>query len=146
MGLSLHGNFLWCPFTEWSESNIYLYKDETFMKKVFFLWDVTGPCFYFYCFLFIDFRERGERRETLICCFTYYLCIHLLIFVCALTGDWTHNLGALGLMHYNCATWPGPGPCFCELPNWIILFVVQLTDTELLNLGKCKLFPSNENF
>ena len=38
-------------------------------------------------------RER-ERERRLICCSTY-LCIHWLIFICALTGDQTHNLGVL---------------------------------------------------
>lgn len=36
-------------------------------------------------------------------------------------------------------------PCFYEPPNWIILFHVQLSNTELLNLGKCKLLPSDES-
>ena len=38
-------------------------------------------------------------RQTLICCSTC-LCIHWLIFICALTGDWTWNPGILGL-HCN---------------------------------------------
>ena len=48
----------------------------------------------------IDFRETGmeierEKKKTSVCCSTYW-CIHTLIFVCALTGDWTHNLGVSG--------------------------------------------------
>ena len=39
--------------------------------------------------------ERHTERKTLIYCSTY-LCIHWLVFVCALTGDWTHNLGISG--------------------------------------------------
>ena len=39
-------------------------------------------------------RETEKERETSICCSTY-LCIHLLIFVCALTRDQTHNLGVV---------------------------------------------------
>lgn len=42
--------------------------------------------------------------------------------------------------------WDVMGPCFYEPPNWIILFQIQFSDTELLNLGKCKLLPSNESF
>ena len=48
--------------------------------------------------IYLFSREREEGREIekqSICCSTY-LCIHWLISVCALTGDRTHNLGALG--------------------------------------------------
>ena len=39
--------------------------------------------------------ERETQREILTCCSTY-LYIHWLLLVCALTRDWTHNLGILG--------------------------------------------------
>ena len=45
-------------------------------------------------------RGEGEREsETSICCSTY-LFIHWLILVCALTRDWTCNLGVIG-QHSN---------------------------------------------
>ena len=37
-------------------------------------------------------RERERERDLLICCSTY-LCNHWLILACALTRDWTYNLG-----------------------------------------------------
>ena len=39
--------------------------------------------------------EREREKETSICCSTYW-CIHWLIPVCALTGDWTCNFNILG--------------------------------------------------
>ena len=54
--------------------------------------------FVFVLCVYVCFREREEGREkieTSTCCSTY-LCIHLLIPICALTGDWTCNLGILG--------------------------------------------------
>ena len=39
--------------------------------------------------------ERETDRQTLICCSTCS-CIHWLILICALTGDWTWNPGVLG--------------------------------------------------
>ena len=51
-------------------------------------WDFRGLHLFFLIFL-IDFRERH--------CFLFpYLCIHWLIFVCALTRDLTCNLGVSG--------------------------------------------------
>ena len=48
-------------------------------------------------FFFIDFRERKGRGggRMLICCSTY-LCIHWMILVCALIGNWTHSCGVMG--------------------------------------------------
>ena len=45
-----------------------------------------------------------RERETSSCCSTY-LCIHSLIFVCALTGDRTCNLGVSGAALTNWAAW-----------------------------------------
>ena len=39
--------------------------------------------------------KKEKKRETSICCSTY-LCIHWLLFVCALTEDRTCNLGVSG--------------------------------------------------
>ena len=44
--------------------------------------------------LSIDFKRE---RETSICCSTY-LCIHWLLLICALPGDWTRNFGVSGMM------------------------------------------------
>lgn len=41
-------------------------------------------------------RERKEERERNSSCCSTYWCIHSFILVCALTGDGTHNLRALG--------------------------------------------------
>ena len=49
-------------------------------------------------FLFLDFRARKGKRETLICCPLIDAFIHWLIRVCALTRDRTHNLGTIGMM------------------------------------------------
>ena len=40
-------------------------------------------------------RDRDAEREKPIC-FSLYLCIYCLILVCALTEDWTCNLGVWG--------------------------------------------------
>ena len=56
--------------------------------------------------------ERGRERETLICCSTY-LCIHWLILVCTLTGDWTHNLGTLGWPSIQMSYLARAHLCFC---------------------------------
>ena len=40
-------------------------------------------------------KKRERERETSICCSTY-LCILWLILVCALTRDWSYNLGTSG--------------------------------------------------
>ena len=40
-------------------------------------------------------EKGGRKREALIACSTY-LCIHWLILMCALTGNFTRNLGVLG--------------------------------------------------
>ena len=65
---------------------------------------LLAPCYSFLAFFslltaffkkLILEREEGRERETLVCC-SPYLCIHWLIFVCALTGDQTHNLGTSG--------------------------------------------------
>ena len=42
--------------------------------------------------LFFKKKILIDLRETSICCPTYW-CIHWLILVCALTENWTHNLG-----------------------------------------------------
>ena len=51
----------------------------------------------YFFLLFIDFRERQKKgeRETSICCSTH-LCIHWVILIRALTGDWIRNLGLSG--------------------------------------------------
>ena len=48
----------------------------------------------FISFIYLFFIYWFER-ETFICCSTY-LCIHWLILVYALNGDWTHNLDVFG--------------------------------------------------
>ena len=53
---------------------------------------------------FFDFRRKERERETLICCSTYW-CIYLLILLCTLTGDWTHNFGVSG-RHSNQPSYP----------------------------------------
>ena len=66
----------------------------------------------------ISGKEKGERqvdgkreRETLIYC-SNYLCIHLLLLACALTGDQTyHSLGVSG-QHSHQLNYP-PGPIIC---------------------------------
>ena len=52
--------------------------------------------FYCYNILFIDFRERKERRRRNTDLLSTYLCTHWLILVCALTGDQNHNVGVSG--------------------------------------------------
>lgn len=78
-------------------------------KTVYFLvdmiWEILGEgshflklylvCDSMWHFSLYYFREEGWVKETSICCSTH-LCIHRLILVCALTGDWTHNVGVLG--------------------------------------------------
>ena len=60
-------------------------------------------------FFKLIFGEREERRHRNICCSTY-LCIHWLIFVCALTGEQTHNkIGISGQRLTNWATQPVQG-------------------------------------
>ena len=51
--------------------------------------------FFLFKKMYLLIFERHTERKTLIYCSTY-LCIHWLVFVCALTGDWTHNLGISG--------------------------------------------------
>ena len=41
-------------------------------------------------------REGGEKERETLMCYSIPLCIHWVILVCALTGDWTRNLGLLG--------------------------------------------------
>ena len=71
---------------------------------------VSQRYFFFYFFLMGWFLERGRgrererKRETSICCPTY-LCIHHLLLVGALIGDWTHNLGLSG-QHSNQLSYP----------------------------------------
>lgn len=55
-------------------------------------------------------REGGE-----ICCFTY-VGIYWLLLVCALTKDWTHNLGYPDDDLTNWAIWPG-STCFFSYPH-----------------------------
>ena len=70
----------------------------------------------------------GEReKETSIWCSTYWD-THWLILVCALTRDWTHNLGVSGRCSDNWATRPGharkvfkhsqflPSSCISHIP------------------------------
>ena len=60
---------------------------------IFFLaWKKTIVAMF--SFLFIDLRGReGEREREVSTCFSTHLCIHWLILACALTRDWTCNLG-----------------------------------------------------
>ena len=48
--------------------------------------------FFPYSFLKKLIWERERERGTLVCC-SIHLCIHWLLFACALTGDWTCNFG-----------------------------------------------------
>ena len=91
---------------------------------------VSTPCYLdYYCFpisfFFFNFTywfERegwgGEResetvreRETLICCSTC-LCIHWLLLVRVLIGDWTCNLGASRWCSNQLSNQPGPAASF----------------------------------
>ena len=61
-------------------------------------------------------RERKRKRETMIC-FSTYWCIHWLSLLCALTGDWTCNLGTSDDALTNWTTWPGLEHTFFNAEN-----------------------------
>ena len=61
---------------------------------------------WFFKILFVVWLERERDTSTSICC-SIYLCIHWLILVCALNGDWTHNLGVSDDTQTNWATQSG---------------------------------------
>ena len=78
----------------------------TFLRSVYLdvcIWMLLKK----HCWIFF-LRER--EKETSICYSTYW-CIHWLILVCALTGDWTHKLGVLGRCCNNLSC-PARAKCF----------------------------------
>ena len=93
----------------------------------------TFPLYPPFSFFKTDLRERemgGRERE--ICCSTY-LCIHLLILVCALTEDRTYNLGVSGRCSNQLSYWarafypPLPNgfyPLFC-VPVFLFCTVIS---------------------
>ena len=85
---------------------------------------------------------KKRERETLICCYTY-LCIHWLIFVCALAK----RMGQATLVYQNntltnWATWPGLGHFLkiaVPVPLWKSVCVVTIQGrTSTCNLGSLK--------
>ena len=89
--ISLMTNEYWASF-HWFTCHLYIFFGEGSLCPFF-----ISFCCLFKNFYLLIFRERGRgrERETSICSSTY-LCIHWLILVCALTWDWTCNLGILG--------------------------------------------------
>ena len=84
--------------------------------------------YYYYFFNLLTFRERqGGRQRNISLLFPLFM-HHWLTLVCALTGDWTHNLGHQDDSFTNWA--PGQGNYFFRLrfpeanpvlhilPNW----------------------------
>ena len=61
----------------------------------FFLSQWFLNCFKNYWLILEREKGKGERKKYQFCC-SCCSCIHWLILVCALTGDWTHNPGLSG--------------------------------------------------
>ena len=64
-------------------------------------------------------------RKILICSSTY-LCIYWLILVCALTGDWTHNLGVLGWCSNQLSYPARASHHFLIPPQWVATAAVNI--------------------
>ena len=116
---------------------------------------VSGFCFKFVTtftvctFFFFNFRgERGRKRgrkrerETLLCCYTFYLCIHWLILVCALTRDQNRNHGMLGWCS-NQLSWPARAYCLYFLPQFSSASLCLGFQPSLQTLFSCITLDTN---